>query len=289
MPAREQTISEAIPDISVIIPTFRRELPLAEALESALGQSGVDLEIFVVDDSPEGSARDVVAGLKDDRVNYRKHPVPTGGYPSIVRNFALPEARAPLIHFLDDDDLVPAGHYARVKSVFAKRPDVGLVFGAIEPFGNGPAEQLADEKSYFEKSRRLAARCRSLGTVYPFVGSMLFVHALLVCSAGVVRRECALARGGFDGTIKVREDVDFYVSIMRRFGVEFVDETTLHYRISSDASLMHTAALAPAELASRDKFLREARETTNAKYIDQWGYGEFLALKLVSRSVRSLL
>jgi glycosyltransferase involved in cell wall biosynthesis len=111
------------PDISVVIPTFRRAAELSEALDSVLAQRGVHVEVFVIDESPEASARDVVARRKDNRVRCEHNANPTRGYPSAVRNLALPRARAPLIHFLDGDDVVPPGHYVHVKRVFAQLVD----------------------------------------------------------------------------------------------------------------------------------------------------------------------
>lgn len=277
------------PEISVIIPTFRREKQLAEALESVLGQRGVDVEVLVVDDSPEGSARDVVAGFGDDRISYARNPRPTGGNPSMVRNLGLSQAHAQLIHFLDDDDIVPEGHYARVKAAFARKPGVGLVFGAIEPFGSGPAAQLREEEAYFAASRRVASRCRALHNRMTFVGALLFVQALLVCSAGVVSREAAVNLGGFDTRLRVREDVDFFAFIMRRFGVLYVDEVTLRYRINSEASLLHRTNLTPEQAAAQMASLSEARSITNAKYMQNFGYAELMALKILSRTALGLL
>ena len=51
-------------DFSVVIPTYRRKNQLGEALASVLRQSGVTLEILVIDDCPDGSARDVVGALQ---------------------------------------------------------------------------------------------------------------------------------------------------------------------------------------------------------------------------------
>ena len=51
------------PDISVIIPTYRRPGPLVEAIESVLAQKGANCEILVIDDCPEGSAEEAVRTL----------------------------------------------------------------------------------------------------------------------------------------------------------------------------------------------------------------------------------
>ena len=47
-------------DVSVIVPTYRRPGPVGEALRSVLSQEGVAVEIRVLDDSPEWSARATV-------------------------------------------------------------------------------------------------------------------------------------------------------------------------------------------------------------------------------------
>jgi glycosyltransferase involved in cell wall biosynthesis len=91
-------------EFSVIIPTYRRPRELRDALNSVLSQLDVSVEIIVVDDSPEGSAREVIDALSDPRVKYFKNPSPTGGIPSVVRNLAWPHAKGMFIHFLDDDE-----------------------------------------------------------------------------------------------------------------------------------------------------------------------------------------
>jgi glycosyltransferase involved in cell wall biosynthesis len=277
------------PDISIIIPTFRRPSELSEAISSVLGQTGARIELFVVDDSAEGSARRVVEAINDNRISYIQNPNPTGGVPSIVRNLAMPLARAKLIHFLDDDDIVPNGHYARVLARFAKRPDVGLVFGQIQPFGSGPEPQLAQERKFFAEAARLARLCRRTGSRLSFVSSQLFRHALLVCSAGVVRRDCVTAIGGFDPSLRIMEDADFYTFIMRRFAVDFIDDVTLYYRISSNHSLMHTASPSEELIAETKANLHTARIRTLGKYRSAFGLHELLVLKVFARTVLRVL
>src|SRR6266478_8027325 len=87
-------------DFSVVIPTYRRSVELAEAMASVLSQTDVTLEILVVDDCPQGSAREGVVGLNDGRVSYLRNPHPTGGVPSVVRNLAWPRTLGTFVHFL---------------------------------------------------------------------------------------------------------------------------------------------------------------------------------------------
>jgi glycosyltransferase involved in cell wall biosynthesis len=266
-------------DFSVIIPTFRRPEPLREAIASALGQAEVSVEVIVVDDSPEASARRVVEAF-GGRARYLKNPAPSGGRPSIVRNLAWPQAQGEFIHFLDDDDIVPEGHYAAVKKIFSGHPEVGVVFGRIAPFGSGPEDQLRRERAFFDGAARRARLCRLFGRRWGFVACLLFRKTLLMTSAGVVRRACVEQVGGFDPRICLGEGTAFYVLAMRQCGTWYMDRVALHFRISNP-SLMHAAVPDPAEAAQ----LALARKLSKDRYRGRWGAFEFFALKVLAFTV----
>jgi GT2 family glycosyltransferase len=261
-----------------VIPTFRRPRLLAEALASVSRQTGVTLEVFVVDDSPDGEARAVVAAAGDPRVVYVANPRPTGGFPSIVRNLGWARATGAYVHFLDDDDLVPEGHYAAVKQVFERDPRVGLVFGRVEPFGDCPPEQLRHERAYFAVSARNAALCDRFGRKLAFTSQMLFGPALLVCGAGVLRREAVAQVGGFDEAMRLVEDTDFFRRVTRTSGARFIDRVALHYRIGSP-SLMHAPDLSPETRQA----VAEGVKRVWSNHRRDHGLLEFLALAAMTR------
>jgi glycosyltransferase involved in cell wall biosynthesis len=269
------------PDFSVVIPTFRRNRELAEAIISVQQQVGVTWEILVVDDCPDGGAEVVVERLHDTRINYLRNPRPSGGVPSVVRNLAWPRASGRFVHFLDDDDIVPPGHYEAVAAAFARLPKVGLVFGRVEPFGVGLEAQLRHERQFFARAARKAAACASFGRKLAFAGQMLFDLPILVCSAGVVRRECVAGVGGFDPNIRLMEDADFHARVMRKYGACFLDRLALKYRIGFP-SLMHAPNPPPAQLLMQ----REGRRRMRVKYRQEYGSLEFYALALFTRTIR---
>jgi GT2 family glycosyltransferase len=281
--ARQNSFDMSV-DISVVIPTFRRPKQLGEAIASVLSQTGVSVEIIVIDDSLEASAQGVAEGVGDARVRYLKNPAPTGGVPSAVRNLGWPLAQGAFIHFLDDDDMVPAGHYAAVKKIFLEHPEVGVVFGRIEPFGDGPEAQLRHEQEFFADAARRALWCSRFGPTWAFTACMLFRRTLLICSAGILRRKCVQDIEGFDTRIRIGEDVDFYARAIRQSGAYFRDQVSLKFRISNP-SLMHS--LTPDE--SEAQQLREARKRTHAGYLAERGALEFYLLKAFAHSVLRLL
>jgi GT2 family glycosyltransferase len=273
-----------VPDFSVIIPTFCRPDELSEAIASVLRQCQVSVEIFVIDDSPEGSAETVVRGFQDPRVVYVKNPKPTGGVPSVVRNIGWPLARGDFVHFLDDDDIVVEGHYAAAKATLAADPSIGLVFGRIEPFAQRPSTQLEHERHYFSEAARKAALSRRFGSRLAFVGRMLFDSALLVCSSSIIRRKCVERIGGFDPEIRLMEDADFHVRAMRACGVRFMERTAIRYRVGAP-SLMHS----PNPMPEQRKGELLGRRQMQASYRRRYGPLEFYALAIFTRTILRFL
>lgn len=263
-------------EISVIIPTFRRPALLKEAIESVLAQQ-VQADIIVVDDSPERSAEQVAKSF-GSMVNYLANPDPTGGWPSRVRNLGWPQATAPLIHFLDDDDRVPAGHYLKAIDTFAKHPEVGVVFGVVAPFSSD-GEKIEHELSFFASSARRARAASRLGKRLGFSMQMFFHPTLFVCSAAMVRKEVVSALGGFDANVRLVEDVEFYARAIRRSGAKFLDRTVLHYRIGP-TSLMRSKPAGDE--------VSQVYQRMYGKYRNEHGIIEFMALKMLARTLGEL-
>ncbi len=224
-------------DISVVVPTCRRPGPLAEALASVMSQDA-RLEVLVLDDDPEGSARTTVEALRDRRLTYRRREVPSGGNPALVRNEGWPDTRGPILQFLDDDDRVSPGAYRAVLSAFGARPDVGVVFGRIEPFGEDPAV-LSYERDGFSRGARRARLYQRLGSRLLVVANELYsMPTLFVNSSCFVRRRVVEEIGGYDPDLRVAEDIDFYLRAVRASGFVYLDRSLIQYRTGAP-SIMH--------------------------------------------------
>jgi glycosyltransferase involved in cell wall biosynthesis len=263
-------------DISVIIPTFRRPALLVEAISSVLGQEGVNTEIIVIDDSPEGSALEAVKGCDDERVRYMRCDPPSGGKPAHVRNLGWRKAAGRIVHFLDDDDRAGDGFYRAAIDLFDRNPRTGVVFGHIQPFSSQDDTAMEHERRYFADASRRARLASTLGSRYWLVANLLFRQTLLVNSACLIRRECIAELNGYDTELGLNEDVDFYCRAIRRFGFEFLDRVAVNYRILPD-SLMHGRC--------DDRRLVESYKRMYARYRASHGVMELLALKLFARTV----
>jgi glycosyltransferase involved in cell wall biosynthesis len=243
-------------------------------VRSALSQEGVAVEVHVLDDSPEGSARPAIEALGDARVRYTQRAVPTGGKPSVVRNEGGRQATGRFIHFLDDDDRVATGAYAAMSSAL-DASGAGVAFGLIEPFGE-EASAVSSEQRYFADAARRARRAAALRSPRWMVTNMMFRDTVLVNSACLIRREAFSALEGYDADLKLCEDVEFYVRAIRRFGFAFLERVVLHYRVGH-VSLMHDSP--------QQKDLLATYESMYAKYRRDYGAAEFRALQLLARTV----
>src|SRR5262249_58047147 len=99
---------------------------LAGAVESALGQTFADLEVVVVDDGSTDDTRDVIRPYLRHRCvrYYRPNHV---GQPA-AKNVGIRLALAPLVAFLDADDLWLPENLERQVEVLEAEPQVGVVY-----------------------------------------------------------------------------------------------------------------------------------------------------------------
>jgi GT2 family glycosyltransferase len=259
-------------DISVVIPTFRREKQLLEAIGSVLSQRDVTLEIIVVDDSPDGSARSAVASVTDPRVSYIQRAEPSGGRPALVRNEGARAAKGRYVHFLDDDDMLEPGALSALSTALDADPKAGMAFGVIVPFGLDEVK-LRHHQKFFAEARRIARRLRGARQLS---ASLLFCPTVLVNSACMARREAFVAVGGFDAEIPVCEDADLWARIAHATGFVFLDRPIVRYRTGA-ASLMHN-------LAENDEKMSQSYRRIQNKYRETHGMLQYLAMKIWARA-----
>ncbi|HEX3754784.1 MAG TPA: glycosyltransferase family 2 protein [Rhizomicrobium sp.] len=89
--------------VSVVIPCYNGEAFIAEAVRSALAQSG-EIECLVVDDASSDSSREIILALARQDGRVKPLLLDENGGPSVARNRGLDEADGDWIALLDADD-----------------------------------------------------------------------------------------------------------------------------------------------------------------------------------------
>lgn len=261
-----------IPDVSVVIATYRRERELVEALESALSQKDVSLEVLVLDDSVEGTAHDTIARYDDARIQYVKRSVPSNGRPALVRNEGIERARGRYLYFLDDDDHVLPGALSALSSALKANPRAAVAYGKVQIFGEN-ADIVARYARWFDwaaTASRYLAHSSWLTT-----GVILFRGTVIINSACMIRRDRAVELGGYDPEIPYYEDVEFYMRGIRRWGHVFVDHPVLHYRTGAP-SLIHN-------LDGDGAPILRSYSMIHKKYKETYGLADYRGLQVISK------
>jgi len=264
------------PDVSVIIATFHREQWVREAVDSARSQRGVAMEVIVADDSREGTARKVIEDLGDPGVRYVHRARPSGGRPGTVRNEAIALARAPFVHFLDDDDRLADGALSALAATLSS-DRTGMAFGRVVPFGHEPA--LTEQTRYFTRVAQAARRMRGRRW---FAAQLMFLDSLFVNSACMVRRDAFDEAGGYDASLHCCEDVELYLRIGRSRGASFVDRDILHYRVGAESIMKEIREKGP------DPRMLHAYRTMNGRYQARHGVLEYRSLQVLAKTARRL-
>src|SRR5262249_50775349 len=186
------------PAVSVVIATYNYGRYLAGALDSVLGQTFADLEVIVVDDgSSDDTAHVVSPYLLDPRVAY--HRLDHRGQPA-AKNFGIRLAHAPLIAFLDADDLwVPTKHEKQL-ALFESDAALGVVYSR-RLLIDAEGRQLAYRQPVLYRGRVLEPMFRDN----------------FVCFSSVVLRRAVFDEVGlFDEQLPLAIDYDLWLRVALR-------------------------------------------------------------------------
>ena len=119
-----------MPSVSVLMPTFKHREFISRALSSLLDQSFIDWEAIIVDDgSPDNTFTEVEPYLSDKRISYHKLDSNVGMGAAL--NFALDQAKAPLVAYLPTDDYYYANHLSSLVDVLQKDPSTVMAYAGI--------------------------------------------------------------------------------------------------------------------------------------------------------------
>ncbi|MDT8334647.1 MAG: glycosyltransferase family A protein [Desulfurivibrionaceae bacterium] len=190
--------------VSVIIPTYNRQILLGRAIDSVLRQTGVDFELLIVDDGSTDATDELVASHGSAvRYLYQEN---LGA--AAARNTGIKAARYDLMAFLDSDDGFAPGKLAVQATAMATHPEY-LVSHTDEV--------------WYRRGRLLNQKNK-----HARKGGFIFPRCLELCAVGMstamVRRELFDEVGLFDETLVCCEDYDLWLRVSARFPFLLVAE-----------------------------------------------------------------
>jgi len=228
-----------VPEVSVVIPTFNRAAMVVEAVESVLAQEGVDLQLIVVDD---GSTDDTPSRLHRFSAAVQYHRQPRSGV-SASRNRGVALSRAPLIAFLDSDDLWLRGKLEIQTRFMTEHPEAMI---------------CQTEEIWVRKGRRLNPKSR-----HRKPSGDIFQRSLELClvspSAVMIRRELFDRAGYFDETLPMAEDYDLWLRVAAEYPVYLLPEPMVIKRGGHPDQLSATPGIDRYRIRALEKLLRSGR------------------------------
>lgn len=216
-----------LPLVSIVITCHNCAPYITEAIESALAQTWPRVEVIVVDDGSEDNSAELIS-------HYPIQVVRTvcGGV-SAARNRGLRESKGQCVVFLDGDDrLLRNAVSAGVIHLLDHEEDCMAVGGHAFVTGSGV---------FLRARQKPVKRC-------DYYARLLRSNFIECISSVIFRREPLLAAGGFDVSLRVSEDYDLYLRLVRRHSICCYSETVTEYRmhqgnISRKTLLMLTTTL----------------------------------------------
>ena len=186
-----------IPAISVVLPVHNRADVLKRAIHSVIEQRLEEWELIVVDD---GSTDDSVENAKsfgDKRIKIIELAENRGG--NVARNAGVRAAQAPLIAFLDSDDVYLPEKLQTVVAEFERRPGLDLLvdsFIKVQPPGS--AKERVTRTNPVINDRETFRRA-------------LFTRILWKATPSISAKRELVLRVMFDETLRRLQDFDFLI------------------------------------------------------------------------------
>ncbi|MFA6154969.1 glycosyltransferase family 2 protein [Mesorhizobium sp.] len=195
------------PRITVITPTHNRRDKVLRAVESVLAQNFTLFEHIVIDDGSTDGTEAALAEVRDPRLIY------VGAKwrgANAARNAGIELARAPVVTFLDSDDVYMPHRLERTLARFDDEPALEVLIS-----------------SYVSLKGERATKCVNRDAVLnpTILERALVAQTIFIAGSAITaRRDALLAIGGYDSDITRMQDRELLLRLARRFSARLSED-----------------------------------------------------------------
>ncbi len=208
------------PLVSIVIPTYNRELYLEKAVKSIQSQDFTDYEVLVVDDGSTDDTKQTIASVvyKDRRIKYFYQK---NSGRSAARNLGIENAVGDWLLFLDSDDMLADQALSFLTGKIQTYPEAAIIGGTnIEIDENdNPIKRPG-----FEIKKGLNEGLVS----EPYLS--LIRNYYLPMGSYIVRRTVVEENGGFVSELEPCEDYDFCLRIAQSATLAYFNKPIAKFR-----------------------------------------------------------
>jgi hypothetical protein len=219
---------EALPLVSIVVPTFNRRADLTRALASLTAQTYPRIEILIVNDAGD-DVSDIVAAAPGARYLV----MPENGGVHATENLGIAAATGDYIQLLADDDALEPDHVEALVTAM-------LLSGASMAHGNCLIRYQqaigADEWATVGFNARMfnATATPSMALLAtPISGNAVMLHRRIFATLGPLRADSMLA------------DQEMQMRSLQRYAYVYVDRMTAEWRARGKENFTTTADSAP--------------------------------------------
>jgi hypothetical protein len=235
MPRARKSSDQPTPLLTVVMPVHCAEQWIETTLDSVAAEAGPDIEILVIDGSPDGGTAHLV-GRYADRLSLELVARTDLSDWRTKTNFGVERARAQHVCTLHQDDLWLPGRITAVREWIRSGPEAAMHLAPTAIID-------CDGKTLGTWRCPLPANGAAPS---PMVLERLLVQNFVAIPSPVFRRDAWLACGGLDLELWYTADWDMWLKLAAYGPVHYHDQVTAAFRVHG-SSLTMTGSGDPAE------------------------------------------
>ncbi len=206
---------------SIIIPSFEQGKFIKEAIDSIFAQKTVDIdiEIIVMDGGSKDNTLEILKSY-GDKIFWVSEK--DNGQTDAI-NKGLRMAKGDIIAYLNSDDYYLPGAFKKVKEFFINNPLAKCVTG----------DALIVDENGKEIQKFVRFYKKILGVLN--IKKLLYVTNYIIQPSTFLRRELIEEIGFFDETKKYTMDYDYWLRIIKKYRIFYINYPLSTFRIHSSS------------------------------------------------------
>lgn len=255
------------PTVSIVLPCYNGAGHLAQSIDSVIAQTFTDWELIIVNDCSKDNSLEIMQRYaeKDSRIKVVNNDVNLKLPASLNRGFSF--AKGKYLTWTSHDNRMGETMLEEFVHYLDEHPEIGLVTANYAAFSLSTGQQLY-EVSMDDPQGRLP-------------------HHNTVCYAFMYRREVLETVGGYDETLFLIEDYEYWVRIWLKYRIGKVDKVLYYTGVGDETLTMSRKkeiarkllevrmmyfddfdkALKPTPILRRDFFISIANELKDVKWL----------------------
>ncbi|PRC93545.1 glycosyltransferase [Solimicrobium silvestre] len=260
------------PLVSVIMATYNHADFVKQAIESVLAQQGVDFEFLIADDGSFDRTREVVASIKDQRIQFFPNEVNRGA--CVVTNELIERASGEFIALINSDDSwIGSDKLAYQVQILRNNPLIGACFGRakfIDKTGESIGKETLPFGSVFDQENRTQGQ---------WLRRFFDLGNCICHPTMLIRKTCYNELGMYNNRLRQLPDFEMWIRLIKYYEIFISDRELINFRIlpgenaSSQTEVNSTRTINEHFLIAEDFFEHVTRE----QLID--GFSDLLVVK----------